>query len=91
MMEFKLHRQMKCHVTSLQYDFAARTGTVNAIGPTDMSGAIRIFEAIDPGVVEIKTYLDGRPDVLYWHGHDDWHAVSADEDREIVVVNRGAA
>jgi hypothetical protein len=88
----KLHHRLKCHAQTLQYDFKTRGGTVHAAGCTDMRGAIELFEAIDPEVVEIRTFMDGRPDTLYWHDHETWRAEAPDENSQIVVVSmRGAA
>lgn len=66
---------LKCHVISLEYDFKVRTGrlympTVNCC---DMSGCLKIFEAINPWINCIDTYADGKIDVRYKKNqHNRW-------------------
>lgn len=60
----------------LVYDFTIRTGTL--ILPdlccTDMSGAVRLFKAIDPNVQRIVTMSGDVVDTLYTRTLDGWKA-----------------
>jgi hypothetical protein len=73
----------KCDLSGLTYDFETRQGEL-FMGPmsaADMTGSIRIFEAIDPEVVFIQTLRvqpgDIVKDTAYVRNDDGWHPVPA--------------
>ena len=62
-------------VLSLSYDFCTREGTLfmPEYCCTDMTGAIRLFVAIDPEVERIFTRSGDVPDTYYVRADDDDH------------------
>lgn len=57
----------QCYLHRVMYDFEARRGVLvmDEGSCTDMSGAISVFEAIDPEVKRIDTYAADKPDTVY--------------------------
>lgn len=51
--------ETRCFVLKLEYDYEKKTGCLWCGGPTDMTGAINTFKAIDQDVQRIITYEDG--------------------------------
>lgn len=71
------HEGAQCYVVALRYDFVERRGRL-IMGDdscTDMSGAIRMFEAIDPGVQSIATFAGATPDTSYVRVNGKWEAL----------------
>jgi hypothetical protein len=70
--------QLQCAVHAVTYDFVGRFGSV-IMGDgscTDMTGCIRMFEAIDPKVERINTgYTNGQPDTRYEKSDGQWKAI----------------
>lgn len=67
---------LKTSVTKLAYDFAARTGTLSLppLCCTDMTGAIALFQRIDPQVEQIETFAGGQRDTTYALVFGQWQA-----------------
>lgn len=63
----RFDERLQCHVYALDYDFVTRAGTLHMAGGNccDMTCCTRMFEAIDPGVVEIRTISGGVDDKIY--------------------------
>jgi hypothetical protein len=59
--------KLQCRVQHVAYDFCTRTGRLYfPVGNCcDMTGAIRLFTAIDPDVHLIETFAGGEPDTFY--------------------------
>ncbi|CAN7202586.1 hypothetical protein LJR030_000524 [Rhizobium sp. LjRoot30] len=57
----------QCYLHRVHYDFDEQRGILimGRSSCTDMSGAIRLFEAIDPGVRLIETFAENVPDTIY--------------------------
>jgi hypothetical protein len=55
-----------CRVMSAVYDRRTRTGRVfmAPVHCCDMSGAIKLFQQVDPRVDRIETYAGGEPDTF---------------------------
>jgi hypothetical protein len=70
------HLMTQCFVRELVYNFATRHGHLfmGEGSCTDMCGAIDTFRRIDPGVIAIATYQDGKPDTGYTFRDGDWRA-----------------
>jgi hypothetical protein len=68
------HDGLMCGVLSLSYDFAGHEGIITFPRGDccDMSGCIRLFEAIDPGVVAIDTFSGDEPDTAYRKRNGVW-------------------
>ena len=68
--------RLMCGVERLSYDFATRKGVV--VFPRgdccDFRGCLRLFEAIDPGVVAIDTWSGDRPDTIYRKRGGTWES-----------------
>lgn len=66
---------LKCGLpVRIEYNTATRTGLIR-MSPhccADMTGAIRLFVAIDPQVVLIHTFAGERPDVSYRNDGPIW-------------------
>lgn len=74
------HSDLMAVPTKADYNYVTRTGriTLAGLGCTDMTGAIRFFRRIDPGVQVINTFNDDGPDTVYSRTENgDWVAVSA--------------
>lgn len=71
------HTELQCFVESIEYDFELRLGSVHidAGGCTDMSGAITLFERIDPTVIRIETFSDDKQDTVYVRRESGWVAL----------------
>jgi len=67
----EIERQLCTLVDSISYDVRKRIGTVKMPRTccTDMSGAIDLFERIDPKVERIETYAGGRRDTFHIRPH----------------------
>lgn len=70
-----------CGLIGLRYDVESRTGHLDLQGCCDMSGAIHLFQRIDPGVRRITTTNNGQHDTIYrrlpdwqWQAINDGHA-----------------
>ena len=63
----KYDERLMCNVQKLAYDFCTQTGRLDFPEGDccDMSGAIALFTAIDPGVRQIETFAGGKPDTVY--------------------------
>ena len=73
-----LMEKLWCGPASIEYDSESRCGFVhmkNSTACTDMSGAIRLFLALDPGVELIVTVAAGVPDIAYRRVSGDWEPV----------------
>jgi hypothetical protein len=59
--------RLVCRVQPLVYDARTRIGRLDfpAGDCCDMSGAIKLFTAIDPDVLAIETFSGGEPDTVY--------------------------
>lgn len=77
-------QDLQASVLCLTYDFTRRAGVLTLVPETctDMSSAVRLFEAIDPGVALIDT----RPAISgfvggtrYVREGDRWHALRTQE------------
>lgn len=66
------HCGIQAFIDRIEYNWHDRYGQVWATGPVDMSGSIKLFEAIDPDVEMICGYLDGKPDVGYRKRGGKW-------------------
>ena len=57
----------QCYVKRVVYDFDTRRGILmmEEDSCTDMNGAIKLFQAIDPNVKAIDTFAGTRPDTSY--------------------------
>lgn len=69
---FLFHCGLGSYVNSIKYDWHDCYGQIWAGGPVDMSGSIKLFEAIDKRVKFICAYLDGKPDVAYRKCNGKW-------------------
>ena len=60
----------------LRYDVQSQCGMVqmDKYCCTDMSGAIDLFQRIDPAVRRIETWADQEPDTLYVKQDETWQA-----------------
>jgi hypothetical protein len=66
------HDGIKTRLLNLRYDSLEKRGDMWCGGPVDMSGSIRLFEAIDPKVKVIIAYKDDVPDIAYVKKGDEW-------------------
>ena len=71
------HPELQCAVHGLDYDFTTRTGTLHMANGhcCDMSGAIAMFERIDPAVETIRTNAGDVSDTAYRRRGDGWVAL----------------
>jgi hypothetical protein len=76
--KFLFDRRLRCNVERLTYDFHTRTGQLDMPEHSccDMTGAIGLFQAIDPKVRFIETFAGGVSDTTYRRQGDQWQAVS---------------
>ena len=83
MTEGVYHDGLQCWVLGLTYDFASRTGRLNMEEGAccDMTGCIRLFEAIDPRVLVVQTFSGEKQDTEFRHSKTGiaWWAVPHDE------------
>jgi hypothetical protein len=72
----KWDERLICHVQQLTYDFCTQTGKLDlpAANCCDMTGAIKLFTAIDPDVQAIETFAGGEPDTVYSRNRGEWTA-----------------
>lgn len=70
----RYHPDLKCRVLGLQYGYTDKVGHafLEKDHCADMSGAIRVFTAIDPKVETIRTYSGGSLDTIYARAGDTW-------------------
>ena len=75
---------VQCFVQKLTYDFKEKVGQLMMEDGscTDMSGCIKLFKAIDPGVVGILTIAGGRRDTGYVLINGEWQARVAPDARD---------
>jgi hypothetical protein len=70
------HVGMVTDVRSIAYDFESRVGIVympeNCC--THMTGAIEVFEQIDPKVRQVQTFAVDVPDTVYTRAAKEWTA-----------------
>jgi len=66
--------RLKTYVHRLTYDFDEHEGTIILGGPTDMTGCIELFKAIDPAVSLIDTRIRADHDTVYYQQDGVWHA-----------------
>jgi hypothetical protein len=76
--------ELMADVRQVSYNTEKRMGVVviGAWGCTDMPGAVRFFERIDPLVEKIATFNDHGPDTMYLRTPSGWksylpHAISS--------------
>jgi hypothetical protein len=71
-----IERLLVTRVTAIHYDRESRVGEL--VMPTgcccDMTGAIRLFERIDPDVEQIQTFSGDEHDVIYTKSEAGWFA-----------------
>lgn len=71
----KLAHALQSDVGRLEYAYGGRCGDIYLFGsPCDMSGCIKLFEAIDADVAMIRTWLDHEPDTVYMKEKTGWVA-----------------
>lgn len=70
------HGGVQCDVRRLVYDFELLVGALYLPRGdcTDMSGCIRMFEAIDSRVCQIQTYSGEARDTIYDRTSGEWRA-----------------
>lgn len=70
------HEDLVCSVIRVSYRFPSRAGDLflEADHCCSMSGAIRMFEKIDPDVEIISSFSGGRPDTIYVKQSGGWAA-----------------
>jgi len=76
----RFNSQVECYVSRLSYDFESRSGElhIGETSSTDMRGCVELFKAVDPEVVEIRTYRAGeKPDTSYHLERGKWTARKA--------------
>lgn len=74
--------ELQCDVIELRYDFEYARGCLILPPDTcvDMSGAIALFERVDPRVLQIETFAGLNAsgglirDTAYRRGKSGWHA-----------------
>jgi hypothetical protein len=72
------HDDLRCFILQLSYDPLAKRGAVTMLtgNCTDMSGATRLFQSIDPAVETIVTlYPGGTIDTVYEKRCGKWQAI----------------
>lgn len=71
------HSDFQCFVSSVSYDFTAKSGTafLHEGNCSSMDGSIRFFQNIDPTVLQIVTFGGGRADTLYVKRNGEWQAL----------------
>jgi hypothetical protein len=71
------HSECQCHLTGLSYDFAQHVGLLlMAEGECcDMTGCVRLFEAIDPNCARIETVSGKEIDTAYVRNERGWRAL----------------
>lgn len=76
-MVYRHHKKFQCEAISLAYDFAGRSGTAIFAKDNccDMQGAIDVFTAIDPEVIQITTYAGNERDTQYTKRNGQWYSV----------------
>ena len=62
--------RLMCSVNRLEYDFRTKVGIIEFVGADccHMPAAVALFEAIDPGVLTVRTYNEQGADVMYCRG-----------------------
>ena len=75
-MEYRHDKRFQCEVLRLSYDFGSRAGIAEFAEDncSDMDGAIKVFSAIDPEVINIQTYSGEKKDTLYRKIKGEWHS-----------------
>jgi hypothetical protein len=75
--KFRFDHRLLCYVKRLTYEFNTRTGRLDMPEHNccDMTGAIALFQAIDPKVRFIETFAGGVSDTSYRRQGDKWEAV----------------
>ncbi len=68
--------RLQIRVVKLEYDFVNHCGRLYQewMSYCDMGGCLKLFKAIDPNVVAILTFDDGKPDTLYRKEGSKWTA-----------------
>lgn len=71
------HPEMKCHVSSIKYDYSTKTGTVSAtaLQKVDMDGAVSFFKRLDIGVQQIRTYADTERSTAFRNIGGQWQSL----------------
>lgn len=68
--------QTMCRVKSIMYDFETFTGHLfmHRDSVSDMQGTINVFQSLDPNVLHIYTWQNGKPDTQYRFIDGEWMA-----------------
>lgn len=68
--------QTMCRVKSIMYDFETFTGHLfmHRDSVSDMQGTINVFQSLDPNVLRIYTWQNGKPDTQYRFIDGEWMA-----------------
>jgi hypothetical protein len=78
--QYLVDNMLQAWVRSIEYDFSTHSGKVflEDDGCADMSGCIKMFQAIDDAVCCVQTTNDEGLDTRYeyQHGSDEWIAIS---------------
>lgn len=85
-----MNDELMAEALTTEYHHGTRVGRVllAGLGCTDMTGAIRYFRRIDPGVRQIETSNSDGADTIYLRMENgDWIAVSAGQRHGILKAS----